>query len=91
VGGHAGPDPASSFSPGSVRERWTPDQVRGDGEAFVVANWDRAVARFRRAEAAVSAAAHTEDEALYDRLGIRQGRALQRLLLTPAPNGAASP
>jgi hypothetical protein len=51
--------------------------------------WTRALARVREAEAALAAAAHTEDEDLYDRLGIRHERALQRLLRTPAPNVAA--
>lgn len=55
----------------------------------MVTNWDRALKRFRKAEAALTAAAHTKDEALYDRLGDRHDRALQRLLLTPAPNVAA--
>jgi hypothetical protein len=51
--------------------------------------WTRALACYRRAEAALAAAAHTEDEVLYDRLGIRHERALQRLLRTPAPTVAA--
>jgi hypothetical protein len=51
--------------------------------------WARALARFRAADAALAAAAHTEDEELYDRLGARHERALQRLLRTPAPNLAA--
>jgi hypothetical protein len=70
-----------------------PDQVRHDGssvgESFVVTNWDRALKRYEKAEAALAAAAHTEDEALYDRLGDRHEAALQRLLLTPAPTVAA--
>src|SRR3954470_2841340 len=51
--------------------------------------WDKALARFRAADSALAAAAHTEDEDLYDRLGIRHERALQRLLRTPAPTVAA--
>jgi hypothetical protein len=51
--------------------------------------WDRALARFQRAEAALAAAAQTEDEALYDRLGARHDIALRRLLRTPAPHLAA--
>jgi hypothetical protein len=47
------------------------------------------MARFRAAEAALSALAHSEDEALYDRAGERHDAALQRLLRTPAPNAAA--
>jgi hypothetical protein len=75
---------------------WTPDQVRGDGEgvddkaqSFVVTNWDRALKKYQKAEAALAAAVHTEDQALYDRLGDRHDRAVQRLLLTPAPTIAA--
>ncbi|MGZ8285102.1 MAG: hypothetical protein ACXW27_15375 [Allosphingosinicella sp.] len=48
--------------------------------------WDRAVALFERAQAALDAAAHTPDEDLYDRLGIRHDRAMRRLLRTPAPH-----
>jgi len=55
----------------------------------VVTNWDRALVRYKEAEAALAAAAHTEDEDLYDRLGEHRDRALQRLLLTPAPSVAA--
>jgi hypothetical protein len=40
-------------------------------------------------ETALTAAAHTQDEAQYDRLGTRHEAALQRLLLTPAPTIAA--
>ena len=70
-----------------------PDQVRHDGkgeaESFVVTNWDHALKKYQKAEAALAAAAHTDDEALYDRLGTRHERALQRLLRTPAPTVAA--
>ena len=55
----------------------------------MVTNWDRALKKYQETEAALAAAAHTEDEALYDRLGTRHDRALQRLLLTPAPTIAA--
>ena len=70
---------------------WTPDQVRGDGkvQSFVVTNWNRALAAYQKADTALAAVAHTEDEALYDRLGARHERALQRLLRTPAPTIAA--
>jgi len=70
-----------------------PDQVRhddsGDAQSFVVTKWNRALAKYQKAESALAAAAHTEDEALYDRLGDRHEAALQRLLLTPAPTIAA--
>jgi hypothetical protein len=47
------------------------------------------LALFKKADAALAAAVHTEDEDLYDRLGVRHERALQRLLRTPAPHLAA--
>jgi hypothetical protein len=93
---HSGLDPEATFSsPAPVKERWAPDQVRGDGEggdggeSFVVTKWDRALEKYHNAEAALTAAAHTHDEALYDRLGTRHEAALQRLLRTPAPTIAA--
>jgi hypothetical protein len=62
-----------------------PDQVRHD-ESRPVTNWDRALARFQAADAALAAVAHTPDEELYDRLGARHDIALRRLLRTPAPD-----
>jgi hypothetical protein len=53
------------------------------------AKWHRALAAWRRADAAISAASHSQDEDLYDRLGARHDRALVRLLTTPAPDGTA--
>ena len=53
------------------------------------AGWGRALACFRRAEAALAALAHSEDEDRYDRQGARHDCALVRLLLTPAPHLAA--
>jgi hypothetical protein len=47
------------------------------------------LAAFTAADTAIRAAAHSEDEELYDRLGERHDRALVRLLRTPAPNAAA--
>lgn len=44
------------------------------------------MARFRAADAAIGAARHSEDEALYDRLGDRHDAAIRRLLRTPAPD-----
>jgi hypothetical protein len=64
---------------------WTLKQVQGDGG---VANWDRALARFHRAEAAL-AAAESADEDAYDRLAARCDAAMCRLLRTPAPNCTA--
>ncbi len=75
---------------------WTLKQVQGDEvghdrkeESSAVTIWDRAFAVFEKAQAAIDAAAHTEDEDLYDRLGGRHDRALRRLLRTPAPDLAA--
>jgi hypothetical protein len=62
---------------------WIPDQVRDDGR------WEKALARFQTADAALAAVAHSDDEALYDRLGARHDAALRRLLRTAAPNLAA--
>jgi len=86
---------ASPFIPSAVEGHPVSDDAQ---QSFVVTNWDRTLKKYRKAEAALTAAAHTEDEALYDRLG-RHGvyperlqgsrRALQRLLLTPAPTIAA--
>jgi hypothetical protein len=90
---HPGLDPGStSFPPSAPAQgRWMPDQVRHDAEEAErnKACWSRALARFRRAEAAFAAATSVPDEALYDRLGERCDRALTRLLHTPAPDVAA--
>jgi hypothetical protein len=67
---------------------WMLNQVQHD-ENRTVTNWDRALTRYQKAEAALAAAAHTADQALYDRLGARHDAALRRLLRTPAPNIAA--
>jgi hypothetical protein len=58
----------------------------GEGQSSAVTLWDRAFARFEKAQAALDAAAHSPDDDLYDRLGIRHDRAMRRLLRTPAPN-----
>ena len=81
-----------SSSPAAAAEgRWMPDQVRHDdaGRGQGKARWSRALACFRRAEAALAAAGGTPNEDLYDRLGARCHRALTRLLHTPAPDVAA--
>jgi hypothetical protein len=49
-------------------------------------NWNRAFARFQAAEAGLAAVAHTEDDALYDRLLGRFNRALRALVCAPAPD-----
>ena len=90
---HSGLDPESILSATGEKERWTPDQarpelcrrVRGDGFA-----WQRALARYARAEAGLEAVAHSEDDDLYDRALGRHNRALARLLRAPAPDLAAA-
>jgi hypothetical protein len=87
--GVAGNGPSSRRKPGSPGDplsalpRGDPGFRRDDGR------WERALARCRRTEAALEAAAHTENEALYDRLGDRHDAAQSRLLRTPAPDVAA--
>ncbi|HYD37622.1 MAG TPA: hypothetical protein VEA60_08410 [Allosphingosinicella sp.] len=52
-------------------------------DAFL--KWDRALARFEAAEAALAAAAGAPDH-VYDPVGARHHAALARLLRTPAPD-----
>jgi hypothetical protein len=65
-----------------------PDQVRHD-RSGTVTNWDRALARFHRAEAALASLAGIDDDDLYDRVLGRFNKALSRLLRTPAPRATA--
>jgi hypothetical protein len=67
-----------------------PDQARHD-EVRAATKWNRALAAWHRADAAIEAAAHSSDQHHYDRLGVRHDRALVRLLLTPIPDPAACP
>lgn len=60
----------------------------GAPPSFAVTNWERALARYRRAEAALTAAEKGPEEE-YNRLGARHHGALARLLTTPAPDIAA--
>jgi hypothetical protein len=61
-----------------------PDQVRhddgGDGR------WEKALARYARAEGELEAVAHTEDDGVYDRALGRHNAALARLLRCGAPD-----
>lgn len=93
----SGLDPGSTFLAAIEEERWTPDQVcpepgrRGrhdDGGRG--AAWQKALARYARAEAALEAAAHVEDDGLFDRALSRHNAALARLLRTAAPDLAAA-
>ncbi|MBV9930540.1 MAG: hypothetical protein JO013_06325 [Alphaproteobacteria bacterium] len=74
--------PGSPGDPHGAFPNGDPGFRRDDG-------WKRALARYRRADSALAAVAHTEDEDLYDRLGSRHHDALQHLLRTPAPDVAA--
>jgi hypothetical protein len=74
---------------------WTLKRVQGDdggngnaGQTSAVLKWDRALARFAAAEAAIAAAAGAPDH-IFDPIGARRHAALRRLLLTPAPDLAA--
>lgn len=87
---HPGLDPGSTsfFPPPVLEARWTPDQVRGDDLSRTVTKWDRALARFRNAEAAL-AAVQGADDVVFDRVLGRFNHTLRRLLRAPAPNSAA--
>jgi hypothetical protein len=57
-------------------------------QSSAVLKWDRALARFAAAEAAIAAAAGAPDH-VYDPIGARHHATLRRLLRTPAPGLAA--
>ncbi len=61
----------------------------GHDESGTVINGDRAIARYRRAEAALAAAQRTGDDRLYDRLLGRFNQAMKGLLTAPAPHPRA--
>lgn len=91
VEGHPGLDPGSRLPfPAAERGRGIPGQAGKDGRASsrAVADWDRALSRFRAADAALAAARGADDDT-FDRLLARHNRALSRLLRTPAPDAAA--
>jgi hypothetical protein len=69
-----------------------PDQVRHDDHCTTAAlsKWNRALARYARAEAGVEAAGRLDDDQAYDRALGRHNAALARLLRTPAPDVAAA-
>lgn len=68
--------------------RWTPDQVPGDDPSHAVTKWDRALASFRNAEAAL-VSVQGADDVVFDRVLGRFNHALRRLLRAPAPGPAA--
>lgn len=61
------------------------DEERKEAQSFVVTKWDRALARFRQAEAAL-AAAREPDEEVYGDILCAFNAALKRLLRAPAPD-----
>lgn len=74
--------------------RWMLKQVQHDVEgqqaqSFAITKWDRALAQLRRAEAALTAAAHEPDDEVYGDILVAFNRALKRLLRAPAPDLAA--
>jgi len=73
----------SSSPPAVPQQDWTLEQVQGDGEGE--RRWVSALERFREADARLAAAAHSQDERLYDQLGARHDAAEKALLRTPAP------
>ena len=76
------PRAAGGMGPGFRRDD------RG-GDAKTLAAWNRLLACYRRADAAVDAMAGLDDDDRDDRLLGRLNAALKRLLTTPAPNPAA--
>jgi hypothetical protein len=56
---------------------------------LAVTKWDRALSRFRRAEAALTALEGHPDEAAFGRAHDRFNARLRRLLAVPAPDVAA--
>jgi len=80
---HSGLDPEPTLFAGEEKRRWTPDRARGDGA------WHRALACFRRAEAALAALEGTPDEEAFGDAAVALNRALERLLLAPAPDAAS--
>jgi hypothetical protein len=70
---------------------WTLKQVQGDeeGKSCAVTIWDRALARFRQADAVLASARSEPDEDAYDRLLDAHSEALTALLRSPAPDPAA--
>src|SRR4051812_9128532 len=82
----------TSGRPAPSTSHWGPGFRRDDeaAESFVVTKWDRALARFEKAEAAIAAAAGAPDH-VYDPIGARRHAALRRLLRTPAQTSPPSP
>jgi hypothetical protein len=91
---HPGPDPGPTFFPSTTPQgSWIPDppdlirgrnDERGDELSPTATKWNRALARFRRAEARLVAAEGAPDH-LFDALNDAFHAALRRLMRTPAP------
>jgi hypothetical protein len=64
------------------------DEEGQQAQSFVVTKWDRALARFRRAETVLAAAAHEPDEEVYGDILGAFNAALRRLLRALAPDVA---
>jgi hypothetical protein len=70
--------------------RFEPSREAVSSAAQILAPaWSRALAAFRRADAAVAALQGTPDDDAFNRAADAHDRALERLLLTPVPNLAA--
>jgi hypothetical protein len=83
---HPGLDPGSTCSARQQQGRWIPDRVRDDEESYVVTIWDRALARFQTAQAAVESAGGEPDQDRYDALVDSADEAMGALLALPAPD-----
>jgi hypothetical protein len=65
-------------------------ETRVEGPPLALTSaWNRALSRFQRAEAAVAALEGTPDDDAFNRAADAHDRALERLLLAPAPDIAA--
>lgn len=72
----------------SVRFEPSREAVPSEAEAFRPA-WSRALAVFNRADAAITALEGKSDDETFNRAADAHDRALERLLLAPAPDVAA--
>ena len=77
--------PVLSAASPSVRSERSRGPLPSEDEALHSA-WNRALTRFRHAEAAVAALEGTPDDDAFNRAADAQDRALERLLAAPAPD-----
>lgn len=66
------------------------EEAGGDSQVDCPLGWQKALARYARAEAELEVVAHVADDRLYDRALGRHNAALARLLRTAAPDLAAA-